>query len=80
MDHGLYLFSGSLMAFYLNKVPVSDEFLNSLMDLPEYPNLSNMIRVPAVKSISSIHIGPAKSIEIDYGWHPKYDVQEKRSK
>ena len=31
------------MAFSLNKMPVTDEFLNSLMELPEYSNLSSMM-------------------------------------
>ena len=41
--HGLILFSGFVAAFYLNKMPVNDEFLNSLMELPEYPTLNSMM-------------------------------------
>ena len=32
-----------MMAFYLNKMPVTDEFLNSLMELPENSNLNSMM-------------------------------------
>ena len=37
------------MAFYLNKMPVTNEFLNSLMELPENSNLNSMMykRIPA---------------------------------
>jgi len=31
------------MAFYLNKMPVTDEFLNSFMELPENQNLKSMM-------------------------------------
>ena len=37
-----------MAAFYLNKMPVpqmpvNDEFLNTLMELPEYPSLNSMM-------------------------------------
>ena len=41
--HVLILFSGSVAAFYLNSMPVNDEFLNSLMELPKYPTLNSMM-------------------------------------